>query len=395
MNMSFGTTLSIGRKNERGVTALITVIFSALLLSVITVSFIAVMVKEQEQASDDEISQSAYDSAMAGVEDAKRVIMACRANGGTGAACDAINNQQCNTVAAAGVTGNPTDMETLIQSSTTLNGGAALNQAYTCVKIAMNTPDYTLTNTEVAPGVSQVVPLKGVSSFNTVKIEWQLDSDSNGAVVPLSTVGRCSTLPTTLDLCNTSQWGSYPALIRLQAITPNASFMLSDLDKKTATATTFLYPTSLNNSVDLTLTDRFAEGNGENGVLANAPSRATCAGGLATYKCSSLVKLPRSVDAGSSVSFLRLTAFYRNASVRLSLYSDSTPVDFNGVQPGVDSTGRAGDIFRRVYARLSLADQSSYPEYAVELNDGALCKNFSITTNPANASDINGSSCTP
>jgi hypothetical protein len=78
-------------------------------------------------------------------------------------------------------------------------------------------------------------------------------------------------------------------------------------------------------------------------------------------------------------------------SIKVSLRSDlGSTVNFNGVQPVVDSTGRANDLFRRVRAHLGLGDSSfPYPTYAVDVaND--LCKNFSV--------DIDGAhpgGCTP
>ena len=391
------TRLAGYRWQEKGVTSLIIVIFSALLMSVLTVSFITIMVREAGRAADDEMSQSAYDSAMAGVEDAKRVILACRNAGGIGAACSAIDDQKCNTVAAAGIAGNVSDTETLIQSTTGPDGGAVLNQAYTCVKIQMNTPDYTLTNAEMSPGRSQVVALRGASNFNRIKIEWQLRSDNNGADPSLSPVGRCSVATNLSDaFCKSGEWGSYPAVMRLQAITPTANFNLSDLDKKDSTATVFLYPSTVSAAVDTKEFTRYAESNGEGGGITNWPFRARCISEfVSSYGCSAEIDLPREVEAGSRVSLLRLTALYRSASVRLSLYNGTTPVDFDGVQPAVDSTGRAGDIFRRVYARLSMTDQHTYPEYAVDLREGSLCKNFFVTNNPAEASEVNGTSCTP
>ena len=72
-------------------------------------------------------------------------------------------------------------------------------------------------------------------------------------------------------------------------------------------------------------------------------------------------------------------SIYKDADVRLSYdYIGYGTVKFDGVQPKYDSTGRAGDIYRRVSNRVSPSNEINYPEYAVDVT-GSLCKDFSVT----------------
>ena len=108
--------------------------------------------------------------------------------------------------------------------------------------------------------------------------------------------------------------------------------------------------------------------------------------------CSVRATLSRTLPANSDVAYLRLTALYRPSSVQIQLFNaGGQPVDFNGVQFTVDSTGRANDLFRRVENRLTVAPSDfPYPDGAVELG-GSLCKDFWVASNTAGDSGT----CTP
>ena len=82
-------SVSSRRTAEHGATALMVVVFSVLLLMTISVSFMRLVVQDQERTNNDELSRGAYDSALAGVEDGKRVLQSCIANNST-ADCAAI-----------------------------------------------------------------------------------------------------------------------------------------------------------------------------------------------------------------------------------------------------------------------------------------------------------------
>src|SRR5690606_38846275 len=98
------------------------------------------------------------------------------------------------------------------------------------------------------------------------------------------------------------------------------------------------------------------------------------------YACSVKLNLPQPVgDSDRSTAFLRIGALYNASHFRVTMYKNNVLSKFDGVQPEVDATGRANDLFRRVVSRVELIDNSfPYPDGAV-VTSGNLCKDFAVT----------------
>lgn len=389
-----GKMIRKNRHDQRGVVSLFVVIFSALLLTVLTISFVRAMIKEQQQAMNNDLSQSAYDSAVAGVEDGKRVIRKCL--DGDSVACAAITNKSCDTVSDAGIVPS-IGGETTIKSS----GGTemdSLNQAYTCVKIEMNTDDF---YTDLTKDQSKLIPLRATKPFSSIRIQWmhkdlQGQAESGTLTNPTANPLDLDSLPAEKD------WSSSAAsLIRAQPMLPlvNPGDMIkqSDYDSN-MTTTVFLRPAGINKPAGsinpaFTIATNRAAGFSDMGVTLS-PQPVPCskaeyaAGGLASgYACNATLKLSAgSVPASSTLAYLRLTSMYRDTTVRIQLYDDAgVAVQFEGVQPQVDSTGRASNVFRRVVSKVNtITNSPAYPEYAID-STGSLCKDFYVTADPGSA----------
>lgn len=389
------------QQRQSGAVSLFVVIFAALLMTIVTVGFIQLMLKEQQQATATDLSQSAYDSAQAGVEDAKRLLLlnqACRTNTAASTVnCAAVESAlspvpgtsetSCDTLAQAGLVGE-TNNETIIQQSEADN---SLDQAYTCVKIGVNTDDYKGT---VGVNGSDMVPLKGVSEFDAVELSWfsrdDVSSTTNDPTVGFPSSGTDVSLPPV-----GSKWQfNYPPLLRTQLMQTGGSFKLGDFDDSQAgnrsnANTLFLYPSATGvPNKDFALDARRSS--------TGAPQLAKCNTSFVDgeYACTVTLRLPNPIDGNvaNRGAFLRLSALYNGAHYSVRLKNGSEYVKFNNVQPVVDSTGRANDLFRRIRARVELKGDFTYPQAAIDLQ-GNLCKNFTVTDRE---DGFNGTTtCTP
>lgn len=382
-------------QRQSGAVSLFMVVFAMLLMSVVTISFLRIMTNDQNQASGNDLAQSAYDSAEAGVEDSKRALIwyieQCKS--GNAAACatakSTIDSQECNVAIRTANGWTSDEGEIKVQQSTQVNEGTgesidqALDQAYTCATVQLDTDDFLAT---VSADQSVLVPLTGKESFNTVTVEWFSEDDLSAG----ATAAPDTSASNPKYLLTQATWPTNrPSVLRTQFMQVGSSFKLTDFDSTTNDSqsnanTVFLYPsTSGVSAATLTQRDVRADSAGASSPAgsnsAPLPTRCVAAIPSGGYSCSVTLTLPNPVgasDRNSTTAYLRLTSFYVGTHVRVSLGG----TQFNGVQPLVDSTGRANNVFRRIQSRIDLYDTTTfpYPDAAIDIN-GGLCKDFGVT----------------
>lgn len=368
-----------GNIKQKGAVSLFIVVFTALLMSIITIGFVQLMVRDQQQASYSDLSESAYDSATAGVEDAKRALLVqqdCLEK--TTPFCDnvrsAVASGECNTLAAIFPGGSSGEVP-IMQAE----GDRRLEQAYTCVKITENTRDY-IGSIEPSANMT-LVPLRSEAEFDTIIISW--DRSENGGPVNLPATDNDG-LPAVGSGAGTPPWPeNRPALLRAQLINGggHGTFNLSDFDTSSYSNTLFLYPavTGAPSSLSFDL-------DGRHGAFGNEPQGVTCDQNPSSgaYACKIELKTSSLIAGNNQTVFLGLAAFYNPTDYKVELRNSGNAdpkarVDFDGVQPEVDSTGRANDLFRRVVSRVELNNTFTYPLAALETRNN-ICKNFTVTS---------------
>ena len=379
-------------------------IFCALFIVTIATAFIRIMLQDQMQATANDLSKSALDSAYAGVEDAKRAIVeyytdqtmttgkpnCATVEENQNSRCDELRSALFATVATND--GWTNDCQATVDAKVaSLSDGEvpvktgtdnSLNQAYTCLKIQMNPADFV---DKIASDKSQVIHLKslGGAKFDRIKIQWLLaEQKDNSTLDNASPYVLPDTWPT-----------GRPPIIKAQLLQYKPNFHLSDFDSdNNYNASLFLLPSTIgaNTAVRTSFGLDFRQ-NRESGAAQLVNCKDTPPS--SRYACEVTIELPNWGDPstiGERDAYLKLTQFYKETATdfRVTLIDSSSgseqEVRFAGdVQPAVDATGRANDIFRRIRSRINLG-ASSVPvaESAVDVTK-SLCKEFTVTNDRA------------
>ena len=244
---------------KNGAVSIAVVLFSIIILSVFALGFMRLVTSEQRQTINSDLSQSAYDSALAGIEDGKIALLQyhkCLNDGDTsstgGINCrrlvstmqNGIASGSCDTVANAlnRKTTSTDDRAVIIQETNSEDGvstSSQMMQAYTCVKISEELDDYRTTLNSV--NRIRMIPLRAANDddIRYVKIGW-FSSDNEETYVDAT--GRSSITASSLPV------------LEVRLIQADEEFKLSDFDvsygsgSRTDRATVFFNPSSLVNS---------------------------------------------------------------------------------------------------------------------------------------------------
>lgn len=394
-------------KTKRGVASLYVVIFATILFGVITLSCMRIMLSEFGQSSDDDLSRSAYDSAMAGVEDAKSVInkyYECLSGGGNYSSCsgELVFHDKCEDYIGIakylypGYTGGEGNHEILIQENSVDNNS---DQAYTCVIVSDVVPDYrsTLTSdtrTKVVPlGVKSANSGSNLGTIKTVRFSW-FSQLNEGSEVGGSHDFKNLRGGDTKILGNLSDTTT-PPTISVTLIRAGNTVSPADYHKANNNAdysTVLLLPsvqtTGSTNIDSNVISSTYLNNAGNVNVDRHEPFNVTCST-TTEFACSVDLDVTGMGLTNSDSVFLVVSLPYGETitDFAVALYGDddSKTIDFKGVQISVDSTGRTNQLFRRVETRLDPADMYfPYPQYELDLNGSdeyVIDKNFWITAN--------------
>lgn len=412
-------------QTKKGVAAIYVVVFTTMLIGIITLSFLRIMLSESGRTLNDTLSDSAYNAALAGVEDAKYVIAKYQQAIATGDTSSEIVKQlesnadnNCDIISNAldPTSGNKEEYSV----GTNDSGQTFQDQAYTCVMIDLSGDFKGVLSTN---NPTLVVPLKPsgkdadkVDNVAGVKITWTMGSDdtssfTGSAVKKLHSdfgkgiVNNVNALKDddahnilgrkgVMDNDNQVALNGLRVML-VQSPNPdlypelNPDYYSSESDGspedspecgRTNRGTLMLLASSDEGSKNEFTACQFVRSADKN---LNAPLGVQCN----SDSCTATLKFPKPKGGDSRNPdnfFLVLNQLYSEPSIKVTvnmINSEGKPIDFFNVQPIVDATGRSGDLFRRVEARIGTDNGASLVPTAELSTNSAINKDFPVTKN--------------
>lgn len=403
---------------KRGATSIYVVIVVMLLLTVITASFIRIIISEANKTTGDSLAQSAYDSALAGVEDAKIAIKKyydCSSDANRAA------TEECVPVISAFTTGlgagdisDPSDprygycdivgealeridpnaavREVLIKESsdTSRAGSDHIVQAYTCIMVDNTLGDYRSSLSSSSP--VRVVPLRTTNpgAITGIRISWYTSEDGDFRALNFGNKDYFHPFGSPL---------ATPPTISARLLQSTDPFTLDQFEANsgdtTNTGTVFLVPTD-----DSTAATHLSAGvltYSNDHQSTNPPQKVYCNKNSGNeFACSVSIAIPRPVGGNTrnnETFYLILDLPYEQPKTTFAVQlckdasgtceGEGAIADFVDAQVAIDATGRANDMYSRVEARVEFSDIFfPFPRYAIDAtgsDDASVNKNFYVT----------------
>lgn len=421
-------------KTKRGGASMFIVMFTIIILSIITLSFTRLVLAEATKTSNTDLSQSAYDSALAGIEDAKIAILryhACIDQGYTrnsGGECgdiirnmqDGIKDNDCSTVQKVLKREQDSENNSVViqetQSSTDAGNNANMLQAYTCVTIKEDLEDYRTTLTSSSR--LRIIPIRSanINNIGFIQLKWfsranlqhQKDSGLSGS----NGYNFCDKTVNTFypsGICENKQQS--PPVITARLIQTDKEFDLSELSvskasDQTDTGQMTFIPTLKGDNYDSYYN---ASSWGESANKGENQAKMARCFTAREWICTISFQIPKTFNGSDTNrneanTYLLISMPYGSpeSDVSVSMYNKNgitaaNRYDFTGVQARVDSTGRANDLYRRVEARIELVDTYfAYPEFEITMTgsgNDVINKSFYTTLDCFSAENGVGKTC--
>lgn len=384
---------------EKGVVSILSVIFFIILMSIITVSFLRIVTDEQDQVIQDDLSKGALAAARSGVEDAKRALLLCRSKSGAAQVqCYSdLNNQNCPGIFASSTMVSDLSLQTNPDGSVKVGDPTNdNNQRYTCVTISQTTPNYTGIASE---GLGAFIPLRSTTAFNQIRISWHQTSVDGAGAIPAAGPISLDTNPRRAEWRN-GAGVRYIAMPRIQLVQFDTTQTLNAQQDNTVGA--FLVPNSGGAQTNcgnpaMGLGSVCVNAIAPNGMPKRAAVNCVTPAPVGGYLCSATLNL-NFAQSTTSQYFMLLKSQYGTPHYSVELLYNGASAPFNDVQPEVDSTGAAANVYKRILSRIEYQADTYFTSNSIE-SGLSVCKDFFVTynafTNPCAALFPAGSGIPP
>lgn len=334
---------SLGQ-DQSGIASMVVVILIMTLLTLIVLSMTQNSNREQRQSLDRQLNTQAFYAAESGISDAKDYVVQTPASPAEKTKCD-------NSETGAGPGQQfPGKSQNVISST----DASISNVSYSCV-LYDKFPE-ALEFSSVGVGSSEVIPIEDDNGefIQSLTFTWTREGGGSNFVGCPNSSDVTVLPPKLADNCEAG-------MLRVELLDPTATNRQQLLDRSFLT---FLKPS--NNETNQNLVFATAYGSaGSQGTIKNAICDA--GGCRVTINAMAASKL-----------YLHLRSIYRSNKVTITGVTATGVVQFKGAQMEVDSTGKVGDILKRIQVMLPLTSSNGpLPEFVLQATDD-ICKQLQV-----------------
>jgi len=330
-----------------GAVAMITVILMSIVLMVLVIGLVQLMVNEQRQSSDNELTNRAFYTAEAGLESARQYVSELSPGQVATLAGTSLADADCLT----GSDNLQGELDPL------LIGEDSYKAEVVCQKISGVGGTYTV-GPEI--GINSPRQYDLGNNKDSLLVQWAPKNDAS------------ENFRTNPSLPAHSAWDS-PAVIRLQLFSFEPSASRDDL--KAWNKEFYLLP-----------------GDGSSTHAFSTPPAPVLA------SCTTVGKSDGQKMCSVEITGIPNSGSATNLFVRISYLYDTTTTDLAPLPLGnlagqlrVDTTGRVGDIFRRIQANIDVGNSAADNLPGYTLLGNQICKSFEVTNDTDDYAEINNS----
>jgi Tfp pilus assembly protein PilX len=323
-------------QNEQGIVAIVVTMIIMIVLTLLVTGFAQLARREQRSSLDRQLSTQAFYAAESGINDAQRAIKD-----------PAFTNP-------LPYDGQKDDCGTISGVASLSSNNLGLNISYPCLLINKKLKNSIV---DLSTDKSDIQDLKSYSrspevptALNTIKVSWKHTD------ITIKSIRPSGPLP------NSSGWGSNVGMIRIDVVPYTGTFSAASL--QSAMFTVFLRPSS-GGGTTIAYLDPAAQGD-----VVDVPCDGT------TGVCKVDI-----VGLSGTNHIVRMKAIYQPSTVVLCANLCDGETIFIGNQVEVDSTGKAGDILKRLKVRIPKEPDSGatdIPEFTLD-SSADICKKIEVT----------------